>query len=106
MARAIVRRIIATGDGTESRLVLELDGDAASTVLFALDAYKKSVLSTVEKSKALAEADGNYDFDNVVEDEMFCYEVAAKCAEIMYGMRWDVGGKLRDRVQKFYARFV
>lgn len=68
----------------------------AAVIYFALQAYKISLLKTVEEAARIRNETGK---DTVVEDEVFCYEQAAICARIQYAMVYDHDEAHRNRIK-------
>lgn len=68
--------------------------DEVATIWFALGEYKESVLKTAEKSRRKHNP-------NAIEDEMFCFEVAQRCAALQFAILYDHDTNTRYTIQTY-----
>lgn len=73
---------------------LNMNRDEVATIWYALQEYKQNVLKTVKTSKRNKNP-------NYIEDEAFCYEQAAKCAQLQFMILDNHDQPIRNQVQTF-----
>jgi hypothetical protein len=88
---------VAGVEGDKEALALvEVSAEELRTIVYALREYKGNVLSTVEGLQNIPNK-----VSEGLEDELFCYDIAAKCAALEFAIRFDHDVEHFEKVKAF-----
>lgn len=85
-----VRTVVTDHEAVTEMSLMNMSRDEVALIWYALDEYKKAVLKTARKSKV-----------HTVEDEAFCFDIAAQCAKAQFEIMSNHDTHLQPLVQTF-----